>query len=42
MGVKAIKPEDYNKWNKIKVVVNNYDAKDFGVMVIANGKILAQ
>ena len=39
MGVKAIKPEDYNKWNKIKVVVNNYD-KDFGVMVIVNGKIL--
>ena len=39
MGVKAVKPEDYNKWNKIKVVVNNYD-KDYGVVVIVNGKIL--
>ena len=39
MGVKAVKPEDYNKWNKIKVVINNYD-KDYGVMVFVNGKIV--
>ena len=39
LGVKAVKPEDYNKWNKIKVVINNYD-KDYGVLIIVNGKIL--
>lgn len=39
MSVKAVKPEDYNKWNKIKLVINNYD-KDYGVVVIVNGKIM--
>lgn len=39
MGVKVVEPEDYDKWNNIKIVINNYP-NNYGLIIIVNGEIL--
>jgi len=38
-GVKAIDPKDYQKWNNIKIIINNYK-NNYGLIIIVNDEII--